>query len=217
MSQQTRIKLYAAACVAALLALAAQEMDFGPTVSLQRDIVILNDGVADEEMLAMLKEFLHRRFGLPVRVEKNFVDLSATSRPKRHQWELRELLTAVLGRVRGEGRCVLLTSKDTFFQDMNWSTGIARCNGTTAVVSICRLDPAFWGNAYDRARHYKRVRKIVLHELGHTFGQRDHCDDWACAVHGSGSIGEIDKTGDDYCQRCDALANAAIAAIKNKP
>jgi len=217
MSRRTRINLYAALCAAGLLALAAQEMEFGPTIHLQRDIVILNDGVADEGMLAMLKEFLHRRFSLPVRVEKNFVDLSAASRPKRHQWELRELLTAVISRVRGEGRCVLLTNKDTFFQDMNWSTGIARCNGTTAVVSVCRLDPAFWGEAYDRARHYKRARKIVLHELGHTFGEVGHCEDWACAVHGSGSIGDIDKTGDDYCQRCNALANSALAAIRGKP
>lgn len=76
-------------CVAALLGLAAQEVEFGPTINLQRDIVILNNGVADEEMLAMLKEFLNRRFNLPVRVEKNFVNLSAASRPKRHQWELR--------------------------------------------------------------------------------------------------------------------------------
>jgi len=96
MSQQSRIRLYAVLCVAALLGLAAQEVEFGPTINLQRDIVILSDGVADEEMLAMLKEFLHRRFSLPVRVEKNPVDLSAASRPKRHQWELRELLTAVL-------------------------------------------------------------------------------------------------------------------------
>lgn len=217
MNQRTRINLYAALCAAGLLALAAQEMDFGPTIHLQRDIVILNDGVADEGMLAMLKEFLHRRFNLPVRVEKNPVVLPAAARPKRQQWELRELLKTVISRVRGDGRCVLLTCKDTFTQDMNWSTGIARCNGTTAVVSICRLDPTFWGEPYDRAWHYRRARKIVLHELGHTFGEFGHCEDWACAVHGSGSIGEIDKTGDDYCKHCDALATAAIAAIRGKP
>lgn len=99
---------------------------------------------------------------------------------------------------------------------MNWSTGIARCNGTTAVISIYRLDPAFWGKALDRVWYYKRVRKIVIHELGHTFGQRDHCEDWACAVHGSGSIVEIDKTGEGYCKRCDALANAANAGIRSE-
>ncbi|MBI5687798.1 MAG: hypothetical protein HZC54_22235 [Verrucomicrobia bacterium] len=216
MIQRTRIKLYAALCVAGLLGLAAREMEFGPTVNLQRDIVILNDGIADEAMLAMLKEFLHRRFSLPVRVEKNPLDLSVAARPKRHQWELRELLAAVLARVRGQGRCVLLTPKDTFTLDMNWSTGIARCDGAAAVVSICRLDPAFWSEAQDRALHYKRVRKIVLHELGHTFGQRGHCEDWACAIHGSGSIGEIDKTGDDYCKRCNALAHTAVAGIRGK-
>ena len=217
MSQRTRIKLYAVLCMAGLLALAAQEIDFGPTINLQRDIVILNDGVTDEEMLAMLKDFLHRRFSLPVRVVKNPVALPAAARPTKHQWDMKGLLEAVISRVRGEGRCVLLTCKDTYTRDMNWSTGLARCNGTTAIVSVCRLNPSFWGDAYDRAWHYKRVRKIVLHELGHTFGQCDHCGDWACAIHGSGSIGEIDQTGEDYCKRCDAIANAAIAAIRGDP
>lgn len=213
MNQRTRIRLYAALCAAALLGLVAQELDFRPTIQLRQDIVILSDGVADAEMLAMLQEFLHRRFGLPVRVEENSLDLSSASRPKRHQWELRELVRTVHDRVRGDGRCILLTDKDTFTEGLNWSTGMARCSGTTAVVSICRLNPAFWNDPYDRAWHYKRVRKLVLHELGHTFGERDHCGDWACAVHGSGSIGEIDKTGDDYCKRCNALAIAAIADI----
>ena len=213
MNRRTRIKLYAVLCLTGLFALAAQEMDFGPTINLHRDIVILNDGVTDEEMLVMLQDFLHRRFSLPVRVEQNPVALPAPARPRKPQWDLKQLLEAVICRVRGEGRCLLLTSKDTYTQTMNWSTGIARCNGTTAVVSACRLNPSFWGDAYDRAWHYKRVRKIVLHELGHTFGQSDHCGDWACAIHGSGSIGEIDQTGEDYCPRCKALANAAIVVI----
>jgi archaemetzincin len=127
------------------------------------------------------------------------------------------MLRAVIERVRGTGRCVLLTGKDTFGGDLNWSTGIARCNGTTAVVSVCRLDPAFWGDAQNRDLHYKRARKIMLHELGHTFGRLDHCDDWNCAVHGSNSIGEIDRTGENYCARCDAIARTAIAAIRGKP
>jgi archaemetzincin len=216
MNSRARIKLYAALCVAALALLAAQEMDFGPTIALHHDILILNDGVADEEMLAMLKEFLHRRFGLPVRVEKNSLALPAAARPERCQWELRELVKAVCDRVQGKGRCVLLTTKDTFTKELNWSTGMARCSGTTAVVSICRLNPAFWDDVYDRAWHYKRVRKIVMHELGHTLGEHDHCADWACAVHGSGSIDEIDQAGDDYCEDCNALAIAAIAGIRGQ-
>ncbi len=202
--------------MAGLLALAARELDFGPTVQLHGDIVILNDGITDPEMPVMLQDFLHRRFNVPVRVEKNPVRLPAPARPGKPQWDLKELLEAVVGRVRGEGRCVLLTAKDTYTGDMNWSTGMARCNGTTAVVSICRLNPSFWGYAYDRAWHYKRVRKIALHELGHTFGQYDHCGDWACAIHGSGSIDEIDQTGGDYCPRCNALANAALAALRGE-
>lgn len=217
MNGQSLVKVWVALSVGtALLGLAAQKMTAEKKVILNRDIVILNDGVDDTKMLGMLKAFLTKRFGLPVRVEKNFVDFSAAYVPHRKQWDYRVMLEAVHRRVRGIGRCILLTNKDTFGEGLNWSTGISYCNGTTAVVSVCRLNPTFWGDRYDYALHYRRVRKIVLHELGHTFGRASHCDNWDCAVHGSNSIGEIDMTGDDYCARCDALARAAIATIRGK-
>ncbi len=200
----------------ALFGLAEQKIATERTVTLNREIVILNDGVDDAKMMGMLKAFLTKRFGLPVRVGKNFVDLSAAYVPHRKQWDYRMMLDAVHRCVRGVGRCLLLTNKDTFGEGLNWSTGISYCNGTTAVVSVCRLNPIFWGDRYDRALHHRRVRKIVLHELGHTFGRAGHCDDWDCALHGSNSIGEIDMTGEDYCARCDALVRSAITAIKGK-
>ena len=217
MTRQSLMKASALSAWALVLGWLALHVDLKPKVQLHRDIVILNDGVNDDGMLAMLQTFLAQRFGLPVRIERNFVDLSAALRPARRQWDYSLMLAAVFERVRGTGRCVLLTGKDTFGFGLNWSTGIARCNGTTAVVSVCRLNPAFWGDAEDRPLHHKRARKIVLHELGHTFGRLDHCDDWNCAIHGSNSIGDIDRTGENYCPRCDALARAPIAAIRGKP
>ncbi|MBM3890367.1 MAG: hypothetical protein FJ388_14740 [Verrucomicrobia bacterium] len=214
MTRQFLIKAAAVGAWAVALGWLALQADLSPKLQLQRDIVILNDGVNDDGMLGMLQTFLTKRFGLPVRIRTNFVDLSAAHRPERRQWDYSVMLAAVLDRVRGTGRCVLLTGKDTFGSGLNWSTGIARCNGTTAVVSVCRLNPAFWGEAEDRGLHHKRARKIVLHELGHTFGRSNHCHDWNCVLHGSNSIGEIDQTGEDYCARCDAIARAVIAVIR---
>jgi archaemetzincin len=184
------------------------------TVTLRRDVVILNDGVEDENLLTMLREFLGKKLGWAVRVEKNFVDLSTAYVPSRKQWNYSTMLAAVHQRVRGVGRCVLLTSKDTFGGQLRWSTGVAYHHGTTAVVSVCRLNPVFWGEAPNTDLHYRRTRKITLHELGHTFGRSAHCDDWDCAVHGSNSIHDIDRTGEDYCSDCADLSRKALAAIK---
>lgn len=186
-----------------------------PTITLEREIVILNDGV-NEKLLTMLQEFLHRKFELPVRVETNFIDLSAAYETDRKQWNYSVMLAAVKKRVHGVGRCVLLTSKDTFGGPLRWSTGVATINGTSAVVSTCRLNPEFWHGTADADLHERRVRKITLHELGHTFGRSAHCENWDCAVHGSNSIGDIDRTGDDYCGECAELARTALAGVRGE-
>ena len=212
-ARATLLKASAACGLVALATLLARHVE-GPVIELRREIVLLVDG-ADADLVAMLTGFLDQRFGLPVRVMDNFVDLSAASRPQRRQWDHSVLLQDVDLRVHGIGRCVLLTGKDTFGVDRtNWSTGIAFNSGSTAVVSVCRLSPTFWGDAFDRALHERRVRKIVLHELGHSFGQSGHCEDWRCVIHRSDNLAQIDKTGDEYCARCDALVRGAVAAIR---
>ena len=183
-------------------------------LSINRDLVIVNDGVGKEEV-TMLQKFLQQRLGLPVRVIANEIDLSAASRPQRSQWDYSVLLETVHRQVRGvQGRVILLTSKDTFGKGLNWSTGISYCNGATAVVSVCRLNPTFWDKPANKELWHERIRKIALHELGHTFGRSEHCENWTCCIHGSNSIDEIDQTGKDYCAPCAKMADATLKNIK---
>jgi archaemetzincin len=168
-------------------------------------------------MVQRLAQTLSDKFGLPVAIRPNFIDLSAAHRPSRRQYDYSVLLAAVHRRVRGtRGRVVLLTAKDTFGGDLNWSTGIAYCSGLSAVVSVCRLNPTFWGESADQKKWEERVRKILLHELGHTFGRTGHCSHWNCCLHGSNSIADIDRTGRDYCPACARLARTAVAGIKGE-
>ena len=186
------------------------------TVAINRDLVIVNDGVGKEEV-TMLQKFLQQRLGMPVRVQENDIVLSAASRPQRSQWDYSVLLETVHRQVRGtQGRVMLLTSKDTFGKGLNWSTGISYCNGTTAVVSVCRLNPTFWGKPVNKELWHERIRKIALHELGHTFGRSEHCSEWSCAIHGSNSIDEIDQTGKDYCAACAKMADETLKRIKTQ-
>jgi len=186
-------------------------------IELNHNLILLNDGVTDGAMVRRLAQFLAKKLGLPVVVQANFVDLSAAARPRRRQFDYGVLLAAVHRCVQGsQGRVVLLTAKDTFGEGLNWSTGVSYWNGTTAVVSVCRLNPTFWDGEADQQLWERRVRKILLHELGHTFGRLEHCPHWNCCLHGSNSIADIDRTGADYCADCAQLVKKALAGIRNK-
>lgn len=183
-------------------------------VTLNRDLVILNDGVGNEEV-TMLQGFLKQRLGVPVRVEKNFIDLSSARHKDRGQYDYSVMLDALRHVVRGdEGRVILLTSKDTFGNGLNWSTGVSYCNSTVSVVSVCRLNPSFWREAPNKKLWHERIRKIALHELGHTFGRAEHCVNWRCAIHGSNSIEDIDRTGKDYCPDCAKMAEQKLKKVR---
>ncbi len=206
-------KAVAAMFVTTALAIAARSLD--PTIPLEGGVVILDD-VGDPALVTNVKEFLAKRFDVAVQVRRNPVDLASAWRPGVGKWDHGTMMQDVELRLRWPGRALLLTDRDTYGSGRsNWSSGISMPNGVTSVVSIFRLRPQFWGDPDDRTVLERRVRKIVLHELGHTFGKIEHCDDWSCVIHRSDSIADIDRTGDDYCARCNALAVASLARWRN--
>lgn len=181
-----------------------------------RQVILLDDGVKPE-VLAAVKARVEEVVGLRVRVQPNLIDLSRALVPDREQYDLSRMLGIVALHLEGaDGRVLLLTPKDTFGEGLNWSTGRSYVGGPIALVSTHRLDPAFWGAAPDAALEARRACKIALHELGHTFGRNEHCPRWECCLQGSGSIDEIDRTGDDYCADCRALKDNAVSRLAAK-
>lgn len=185
-----------------------------PTIlALDGHVILLDDGVKPE-ILAAVKARVEEVVGLRVDVRPNSVDLSRALVPDREKYDLSRMLRLVAQHLDGaDGRVLLLTPKDTFGDELNWSTGRSYVGGPIALVSTHRLDPAFWGADPDAALEARRACKIALHELGHTFGRSEHCLRWECCVHGSGSIDEIDLTGADYCADCRALKDAATSRL----
>ncbi len=72
------------------------------------------------------------------------------------------------------------------------------------VVSLVRLDPAFYGqrrNRDTRENVLRRSLKIIGHEIGHIFGLL-HCVDFKCNMNGSNSLEELDQQPIHLCPRC---------------
>lgn len=97
-----------------------------------------------------------------------------------------------------------ITKKDIYFGNFNFVFGLASPTAYAAVVSFCRLDPEFYGYPPDDELYFSRVRKEVIHELGHIFGLI-HCSDNLCVMSFSNSIDEVDRKQDMFCISCAKL------------
>jgi archaemetzincin len=82
--------------------------------------------------------------------------------------------------------------------------GRARQGGRACLVSLARLEPAFYGLPPDSGLLTERAVAEVLHELGHVAGL-GHCRDFACLMHFAASVEKIDVRGPGFCDPCALL------------
>jgi archaemetzincin len=99
------------------------------------------------------------------------------------------------------GKVLGVTSLDLFVPVLTFVFGEAQLNGTAALVSTFRLNETFYGFPPNEALLEERLIKEAVHELGHTFGLI-HCRDFACVMHSSTSVEEIDVKGKEFCGSC---------------
>jgi len=69
---------------------------------------------------------------------------------------------------------------DLFVPSLNFVFGLAA--GNTAVISLARLRPEYYGEKKNEYLLRERALKESIHELGHTFGL-PHCFNIRCIMH----------------------------------
>lgn len=91
---------------------------------------------------------------------------------------------------------------DLYVPGLNFVFGEALFPGKFAVVSIFRLKPEFYGTPKDDSLFLSRLKKEVVHELGHTFGL-PHCKNPICVMYFSNSIDDTDNKLPTFCSSCN--------------
>lgn len=101
-------------------------------------------------------------------------------------------------------RVLGVTEVDLYVPHLNFVFGEAQCPGRTALISLFRLKPEFYGRSPNRNLFVERSVKEAVHEVGHTLGLV-HCSNPACIMFFSNSILDTDRKKLAFCERCYPL------------
>jgi len=126
--------------------------------------------------------------------------------PKRGQYQASEILYALARLPRSGERLLGVGDVDIYSPGLNFVFGLATPGIQTAVISLTRLRPEYYGQRPDRKLLLERAVKEAIHEVGHLLGL-GHCPDPSCVMAFSNSLEDTDRKGRAFCPHCQEKAS----------
>ena len=165
-------------------------------------ITLISYGHFEKDFLATIAECITHEYSYPVSFDESYLDLSKFYDPARHQYDANKLLKEIDSKIEPDAFKTLgLFRVDLFIPILTYIYGQAFLNGRTGIVSLHRLKNELYGLSTDENLLTERFKKIVIHELGHTFGLK-HCHTPACVMLSSTYVEDIDQKNVSLCAKC---------------
>ena len=165
-------------------------------------ISLISHGHFEDEFLQKIAKDVEQEFHMPVEIEENHIDLSEFYDPTRRQYDgnllLKEIASISSSRFIKK---VGLFRIDLYIPILTYIFGQATLNGNTGVASLYRLRNEQYGMKKDEDLLYDRFLKVIIHELGHTFGLI-HCHVPTCVMRSSTYVEDIDQKSANLCVKC---------------
>ncbi len=95
---------------------------------------------------------------------------------------------------------------DLYIPILTYIFGQAKLGGYTGLASLYRLRNEHYGLEPDYALLIDRFSKVIIHELGHTFGLI-HCSNQVCVMRSSTYVEDLDQKEKQFCYKCRAELN----------
>lgn len=167
-----------------------------------KSITLISFGYFGKDFLGEILHDVEREFLLPVKTQNGFLDLSEYLDPARKQYDGNKLLEVIESNFASEKSKTLgLFNVDLYIPILTFIFGQAFLNGRCGIASAYRLHNERYGIEADEKVFIDRLRKEVIHELGHTFGLI-HCQNPICVMRSSTYVEDIDQKGWSFCGKC---------------
>jgi len=159
-------------------------------------------GEVEKELLGFLSTKLKKVYGCTCRVAPPLRIPESSHNLRRGQYNAEVLVAEIAEKIPADAEKLLcVVDVDLFVLGLNFVFGLAA--GNTAVISLVRLRPEYYGERKNEYLSRERALKEAVHELGHTFGLH-HCPDIRCIMHFSNRLEDTDIKGPDFCDVCSA-------------
>jgi archaemetzincin len=166
------------------------------------NIILISFGYFDQDILEKISGGVRSEFSIPVAIRRGNLDLSEFYDPARRQYNGSLLLNRIETDFADDtSKTVGLFSVDLFIPILTYIFGQAYLNGRSGIVSTCRLVNEHYGLKADEEKQTERLRKEIIHELGHMFGLI-HCSDPVCVMRSGTYVEDIDQKSHKLCLHC---------------
>lgn len=153
----------------------------------------------------MVSDYAAIEYRIPVKTRDGFLDLSEFYDPVRRQYNGTTLLKKIDTDFSNDSSKIIgLFNVDLFIPILTYIFGQAFLNGKAGIVSVYRFSNERYGMKPDKKLLAERLRKEVIHELGHMFGLV-HCTDPECVMRSGSYVEDIDQKNHKLCTKCRAM------------
>jgi archaemetzincin len=177
----------------------------------QKPITIISYGQFESDFLSNIAESIKNEYTLPVVIEEKYIELSDFYDPARRQYDANKLLKVIdLISTTESIKTIGLFRVDLFIPILTYIFGQAYLNGRTGIASLYRLKNELYGIEPSDELLLLRFKKVIIHELGHTFGLK-HCHTTSCVMLSSTYMEDIDQKDIGLCAKC----RAELGSVEN--
>jgi archaemetzincin len=175
-----------------------------------QNITLISFGYFEEDFLKSVAETVFQEFHIMVNFKEGHIDITEFYDPVRRQYNGVKLLKEVDDLFSSDSaKTIGLFNVDLFIPILTYIFGQAFLKGRSGIASLFRLNNDRYGINTDDKLILDRLKKEVIHELGHTFGLI-HCHVPTCVMRSSTYVEDIDQKRVNLCLNCRNELNSLL-------